>query len=304
MKLLTLANPGLLRRICSKAVMPILFICMNEALASNESEKFKSYWYSGEAEITSYKLKQARYGELREGSAVLVYVTEPFLADKQVKADYDRPDNVSVLKLNTTKKFLTGLYPYSIMASTFHPVANKQHAIKVSTSTQEWCGNSFSQLNNRELFDIASYSYFEQDYDRQIKLEKTHLENELWTKLRIDPGSLPEGDFKIIPSLEYLRLRHRKIQAYDATASFSENNGIRTYTLRYRGIERQLEIYYEPAFPYQILGWEETYISGFGKEAKTMTSSAKKINTIKSDYWKKHGNKDLPLRKELGLPIN
>ncbi|MEX0361456.1 MAG: septum formation inhibitor Maf, partial [Allomuricauda sp.] len=48
------------------------------------SEDFKSYWYAGNAEITSYKLEQARYGELRDGTAVLIYVTEPFLPEKQV----------------------------------------------------------------------------------------------------------------------------------------------------------------------------------------------------------------------------
>ena len=51
------------------------------------SEEFKEYWFAGKAEITSYKLEQARYGELRDGSAVLIYVTEPFLADKQVKVN-------------------------------------------------------------------------------------------------------------------------------------------------------------------------------------------------------------------------
>jgi len=45
------------------------------------SKEFKEYWYAGNAEITSYKLDQARYGELREGTSVLVYVTEPFVAD-------------------------------------------------------------------------------------------------------------------------------------------------------------------------------------------------------------------------------
>ena len=78
------------------------------------STAFKKYWYAGKAEITSYKLEQARYGELRNGKAVLIYVTEPFSADKQVKADQNAPSNISVLKLNSTKKFLTGIYPYSI----------------------------------------------------------------------------------------------------------------------------------------------------------------------------------------------
>jgi hypothetical protein len=32
------------------------------------TEEFKKYWYAGEAEITSYTLKQARYGEMRTGT--------------------------------------------------------------------------------------------------------------------------------------------------------------------------------------------------------------------------------------------
>ncbi|MGB5358593.1 MAG: septum formation inhibitor Maf, partial [Eudoraea sp.] len=72
------------------------------------SPEFKEYWYAGEAEITSYKLEQARYGELREGHAVLIFVTEPFLADKQVKADRSNSENIQVLKFNSTKKYFTG----------------------------------------------------------------------------------------------------------------------------------------------------------------------------------------------------
>jgi len=74
------------------------------------SQEFKDYWYAGEAEITSYELEQARYGEIRNGHAVLIYVTEDFLPVEQVKADTRNPENISVLKLNATKKFNTGIY--------------------------------------------------------------------------------------------------------------------------------------------------------------------------------------------------
>ena len=64
--------------------------------AQDLSEEFKNYWYSGEAEITSYELEQARYGEIRQGKAVLVFVTENFLPNIQVKADEENPPNISV----------------------------------------------------------------------------------------------------------------------------------------------------------------------------------------------------------------
>ena len=67
------------------------------------SQAFKDYWYAGKAEITSYKLEQARYGQIRNGKAVLIYVTEDFLPNKQVKANNQNPNNMSVLKLNATR---------------------------------------------------------------------------------------------------------------------------------------------------------------------------------------------------------
>ncbi|MER3373811.1 MAG: septum formation inhibitor Maf [Allomuricauda sp.] len=265
------------------------------------SEDFKTYWYAGDAEITSYKLNQARYGEIHNGHAVLIYVTEPFLPKEQVKADQDNPENVSVLKLNATKKFLTGIYPYSIMGSTFYPVHDNQHAIKTSLSVQEWCGHVYAQINNRNQFEITSHSYFEGEADQNFSLDKEILENEIWTKIRIHPEDLPTGDLRVIPSLEYLRLAHKALKAYEATASLSSENGITTYTLTYPSLERTLSINFTSNFPYTIESWSEESKSGFGANAKTLTTTASKIKSIKTAYWGQHDNDDLMLRDSLGL---
>ena len=265
------------------------------------SREFKDYWYSGEAEITSYKLEQARYGELRDGHAVLIFVTEPFLADKQVKADRSTPDNIPVLKLNSTKKYFTGIYPYSIMSSSFYPVQDNQHAVKISSSIQEWCGHVYSQLNNREDFEYESHSYFEGEADQKFKMEKTILENELWNKLRINPNGLPQGELEIIPSLEYIRVAHKKIKPYKAIASVAEKDGISSYSITYPGLDRTLTINFSTAFPYTIESWSDEFKSGYGANAKILTSKATKINTIKTPYWQQNGNKDIFLREQLGL---
>ncbi len=261
------------------------------------SNTFKKYWYAGQAEITSYTLEQARYGELRNGTAALIFVTEDFLPDIQVKADNQNEANVSVLKLNATKNFTTGIYPYSVMTSTFDPVALESHALKVSQSTQEWCGHVYTQLNNRSSFEIWGHSYFENEADRQISLEKTLLENEIWTQLRIDPKALPVGEVDMIPDLAYLAMKHLPIKAYRATATLTNNS----YTLDYPEIKRSLTIDYEQAFPFRILGWEERFASGFGSNAKTLTTKATAIKTIKSPYWSKNSNADSNLRTTLGL---
>ena len=261
------------------------------------TEEFKNYWYQGEAEITSYKLEQARYGEIRNGHAVLVFVTEPFLSVEQVKADQSNPSNISVLKLNATKNFNTGIYPYSIMQSTFFPVSNNQHALKLSCSVQEWCGHVYTQLNNRDDFDVVSHSYFESEGDEDFSLNKAVLENELWTQLRIDPKSLPVGDVDIIPSFEFLRLRHVPVKSYSAFAKLSNDS----YTINYTDLDRSLTIYFNAEFPYEIQSWEETFISGFGAKAKELKTKATKIKTIKSDYWNKNSNADNSLRESLEL---
>lgn len=265
------------------------------------SEDFKKYWYAGDAEITSYKLEQARYGELRDGHAVLIYVTEPFLADKQVKADQNSSSNVPVLKLNATKKYLTGIYPYSIMTSSFYPVHDNQHAIKVSNSVQEWCGHVYAQLNNREQFEITSHSYFESEADQQVNVDKTFLENELWNKIRINPKELPTGTVDILPSLEYIRVGHKAIKAYSAEAKLSESDGISTYEISYPELQRTLSIQFSTAFPHTIEGWSESFRSGFGPNAKTLVSKATKLKVLKTPYWRQNGNKDLILRDSLGL---
>ncbi len=261
------------------------------------SEEFKSYWYQGDAEITSYNLEQARYGEIRNGNAVLVFVTEPFLKTEQVKADQPTSKNSSVLKLNATKNFNTGIYPYSIMQSVFYPIANNQHALKISCSVQEWCGHAYTQLNNRSEFEVMSHSYFEGEADEEFSVNKSILENELWTQLRINPKSLPTGNLEIIPSFEFLRLRHVPFKAYAATAQLTPD----TYTLTYPDLNRSLNISFNPQLPFDIISWEETFISGYGNKALELTTKATRIKTIKSDYWNINTNADSALRESLGL---
>lgn len=261
------------------------------------SKEFNDYWYNGEAEITSYKLEQARYGEMRDGTAVLVFVTEDFLPEIQVKADNYSDKNTPVLKLNATKNFNTGIYPYSIMQSIFYPVANNQHALKISASIQEWCGQVYSQLNNRDDFELISHSYFQSESDQSFTIKKAWTENELWTKLRIDPNNLPIGSIEIIPSFEYLRLKHITAKAYSANASLE--NGI--YIVSYPELNRTLKIIFNSSFPYDILGWEETSLSGFGPSAKSLTTKATKLKSIKSAYWRKNNNADEGLRETLKL---
>ena len=265
---------------------------------------FDAYWYAGKAEITSYALEQARYGEVHNGTSVLVFVTEPFSNSKHVKLDDWRDqsgDNVSVLKLNMTKKFLTGIYPYSMMMSTFTPVSSNQYpqAFKVTTSSQEWCGHTWMQLNlENDNYRLKGFSYFESEGDVDEKVKTTLIEDELWTRIRLNPSSLPTGEIQLLPSTFFLRLKHKENKVEKAEAevrsipeSAYSDQPHQLYEIAYEN--RSLKIYFEASFPYTILGWEEAYAG--------LTTKAKRINTIKSAYWGENGNADRKIREELGL---
>ncbi|MBT6081975.1 MAG: septum formation inhibitor Maf, partial [Polaribacter sp.] len=259
--------------------------------------KFSTYWNTGKAEITSYALTQSRYGQIHQGTAVNIFVTEEFLPNKQVKADNLDENNISILKLNSTKKFVTGIYPYSIMTSTFTPIYTSQKAIKITFSSQEWCGNTFVQLNNRAQFEIDFRSYFETNADKKIVLKKNILENDLWNLLRINPKKLPTGNFNSIPSFEFLALNHQKIAAYEANASLKEEGDFITYSIYYPSLKRELIIKATKEFPFTIESWKET----FTKNGKENTSEATKIKTIQTAYWKKKRVTDTKERTLLGL---
>jgi hypothetical protein len=274
-----------------------------QALAQPGTTHFNKYWYAGEAEITSYELQQARYGELRKGHSVMVFVTEPFSRAKQVKLDRvtQSSDNVTVMKLNFVKKFTTGIYPYSMMTSSFVPVSFDKYpdAMKVTTSSQEWCGHTFTQLNlDDDVYRFKEFSYFEFEGDREVKLEVDWLEDELWQRIRLDPSSLPLGQISILPSTMYARLAHKSSTALSAMATLSIKQSIaddtkEMYEYRLNYPDRTLAIRFEKEFPYAIESWEETY--------QGLTTTASIIRRIKSPYWQKNANKDEYLRTELGI---
>ena len=281
--------------------------------ASDEpaSGDFGTYWYQGKAEITSYTLEQARYGEVHPGHAVLIFVTEDFSRKKQVKLDNPGSagmDRVNVLKLNLTKKFNTGIYPYSMMTSVFTPVDRSVHprTLKITTTSQEWCGHTFTQFNLGSAgYQVQQYSYFESEGDETLTLpEDVILEDALWSAIRLGPDKLPIGDFRSIPATMFQRLRHLPWGVQKATAKLetvSKESRSMAYTITYPDLERTLTIYFNKAFPYEIEGWQETYPSGWGQGARRLTTRAKRSKRILSDYWHKNRNIDRALRQELGL---
>ena len=281
--------------------------------------EFGAYWFRGKAELTSYDLTQARYGELHQGEAVLVFVTEDFSRRKQVKLDNpaaNPADKLPVLKLNFNKKFNTGIYPYSIVTSTFTPLnlADDPHSPKVSMSMQEWCGHVFTQLNLKgKNYTVSQKSYFESEGDNETQLPVALLEDELWSRIRLNPAGLPTGRVQLVPGAAYCRLQHVPLQAETATLTlhppatsqeFGTKSPVKDLTIAYEGPKQHaLTIHFEQAFPHRILGWKESYLDGPGSaQPRLLTTRATRRRSIRLDYWRTHNNADAAWRDSLGLP--
>jgi hypothetical protein len=270
------------------------------AAQHSSGREFADYWYSGEAEVNSYQLMQSRYTERRNGKSVLIFVTEDFSKSRQVKLDNPGAagkDKVPVMKLNNIRKFVTGIYDYSMMASIFTPVDVEKypHSLKSTTTSQEWCGHSFTQLNLKgNNYHLSGYSYFEEEGDVQRKLGEALLEDELWTRLRIRPESIPLGEVDLIPSGFYNRLLHQPLKPRRASIRIENSEAEARLIVEYLHIDRALTIGFEPQFPHRILNWTE-------KNVKEVLSSGKLIKTLKAAYWRQHGNADVYLRDSLLL---
>ena len=265
--------------------------------ANNASE----YWFD-KAEITRYELTQSRYGEIRTGHSVLIFVTEPFLPEKQVKHEYGEDlDSIPVLKLNRIRSFTTGIYDYRLMASVFHPmedVGPEPSGLKIAMSATEWCGLVFQQINRRDdTLQSELRSYFQNEGDQNGTLPNVWTEDELWLRIRIAPNTLPTGEFQALPELFYQRLAHLQPSTMSAIGSISTNESGATsrYTLYYPALDRTLTISYETQYPHRIFGWKET-VQG------KMFSRGKSTHTERLYYWQLNQNEDLPYREKLGIP--
>lgn len=277
--------------------------------------KFWSVWGDGKAELSAYKLTFPRYNQLRKGTAVTIFVTEPFSNSARVKADpgkHGPGDEFPVMKLNLVKDYQTGIYDYNDMLSAFVSLAPVNHrlaatATKLSFSSQEWCGHVYSQvLFGHEHARFTQHSYFDGEGDQNRELsypangyaEDTLL---LWARGMARPWTQPgaSGDYLMLTSLEASRGKH--IPLTWSTANLSKEQ--KTQSLSVPGGSFQVEVlrvkrsdgswrvfYVEAAAPRRIIKWETSE----GERAELLGSDRLK-------YWELNREGGEAALKRLGI---
>ena len=281
------------------------------APAVAESQAFRDYWFGGKAEINSYQLQQAQYGSLMPGKAVLIFVTEDFRTDTQVKSESEatRDRSAPTLKSNIIRKFVTGIYDYSLFTSVFTPINNPvfPRTLKVSTSAQEWCGHSYIQLNLRSTgYAVSGRSYFEKEVAEDYTVAKVMLGRR--TLEPHSPGTRQTPDrFGTThsrhtgcppPASAPLTRKPPKSPSRRIRALPLKGTPCKHTTLIINQISGSCRSFSRTSSTYRIVGWEETYAT----KNKVLTSRAVLQQTIQSDYWNRNQPADSTLRRSLAIP--
>lgn len=279
-----------------------MIACTEQKRTAVDETQFAGYWYQNKAEINVYALDQIRYGESRPGEAVMIFVTEDFSEKKQVKLDNPQrspSDARKVLKLNKTREFQTGVYPYTTMLSAFTPVYDQVNSPKIVASVTEWCGQAFTQMNWRNgTYKVQQFSYFESEGDQELKIN-AQSEDELWNLIRLNPDLIEEGISRLIPGLVYQRFSHVSLEAENAAITKTSINAtVESLSVTYQDIPRTLSIRYRKAFPHEILSWEESEVTA---EGDTLITKALRKKVQLLDYWNLNSKSDEELAKSLSL---
>ncbi|MBP6704714.1 MAG: hypothetical protein KA385_14470 [Vicinamibacteria bacterium] len=194
---------------------------LSGSAAGPDISAFWKHWGDGKAEVSTYRLTTPRYGEPRQGQAVLIYVTEDMSESQRVKAEPGRnpaKDVFPALKLNHIRSFQTGIYDYRLMTSTFVRVAPEMPVAKISFTSQEWCGQVYHQLLPRgPKIESVSHSYFDGEADAAVELPMRPLgifEDQLFIMVRQllgEPWVASARGLALLPSLWSARGLHKPL---------------------------------------------------------------------------------------------
>ncbi|MFQ5627420.1 MAG: hypothetical protein ACE5I1_01570 [bacterium] len=274
---------------------------------------FWGNWGDGRAELSSYKLTLPRYGELREGYSVMIFVTEDISRKTRIKVesgDIPKSERVPVLKLNRVVKFTTGIYDYSIMTSTFSSVEPELgrpalEPLKISFSAQEWCGHIYQMLiPQKSSVDLTMHSYFQREGDQQKKLslpQNAVYEDNLPIRIRELKGQEMalggKHEVKILPALWHLRAGHIDAGFQSGWIKKEEGETIEvlgkqtgTWKWSWQVGERTETYWVEKSGANRIVRFE----SSDGTKGELQAS-------IREPYWRLHDNDDLPFRERLRI---
>lgn len=283
----------------------LLILAMALGTGGAGAGSFEDHWYDGKAELSGYQIKISRYGEVRPGTAIMIYVTEPFSQERRVKTDRPQSGDINALKLNLVRDFQTGLYDYNTMVSVFSDDRDFSLS-KISFSSADWCGHVFEeQLFYPGSVHTTRMSYFDHESGsfEWDKPERGITEDQLFILLRnlrgefLNPGESVSLPF--LPGPYWARLNHKTPQWTEAT--ISRHSATETTTVpagtfdthKYTvSIENRQGVFHiENIYPHRVVKWS------LAPDEEAVLTGSKRL-----PYWNLHDNGNESYLQELGLP--
>ncbi|WP_286130524.1 hypothetical protein [Solirubrum puertoriconensis] len=134
-------------------------------------------WDDGLAEVATYSAERVVYKKPRQYELTLITVKEDFNAEFNVKTDdYQRPDLFAVMKVNQFARIPTDNYPYHYLTSVFFRREQPLQVHKLTSSSQEWCGNTFKALTDLgTAYQLSYNSYWDGQGTGQRELQRDIL---------------------------------------------------------------------------------------------------------------------------------
>lgn len=251
--------------------------------------------------MIGYEAITPRYGHLRPAELALIYVTEPFSRRTLIKDDAARGDDrMDVLKLNVSEKFLTGVYPYSVLTSVFCPTdairAERFSPAKITLSAQEWCGHVYLGVwPDERSFALRGMSYFASEGDVEQRVpcdEGTLYEDALLVQLRELDGPFNDGrDWRgpLVPALWRNRRAHQPLAAEPAQISRRDLDADTTrFVLEAGSFSKRFDV--EKRGEKRVVAWQ----ASDGSRARLLRST-------RMPYWQLNNPGDESRRAEFGL---
>jgi hypothetical protein len=136
-------------------------------------------WEDGLAEVATYDAERVIYKKKRTFEYTMITVKEEFNQQYNVKTDdYQRDDLFPVMKINQFCSIPADQYPYHYLTSLFFRRDQPVALYKMTSSAQEWCGNTFkSIIDDGVNFEMWYHSYWDgegnnsRDLRRDVFLE-------------------------------------------------------------------------------------------------------------------------------------
>ncbi|GAB2968536.1 hypothetical protein GCM10027048_44270 [Hymenobacter coalescens] len=134
-------------------------------------------WDDGLAEVATYAAERVVYQRPRPYEMTIITVKEDFNQAYNVKTDdYQRPDLFAVMKVNEFCQIPTDNYPYHYLTSLFFRREQPLQVHKMTTSSQEWCGNTFKALTEAGgLYKLSYNSYWDGQGVNQVDVQRDML---------------------------------------------------------------------------------------------------------------------------------